>query len=276
MRNHWIAAIAAVALLGGCNSADQESAARKAAAPAIAAGTTITGKVTLRDQIPIGAGAKLDVKLVDVTQPEIAIAEKEFDISGAPPFTFALDFDPARISASRTYVINALLTDGPRRFVPALNSPVLTHGAGTTTEVVLNAEPTPAEKLADDCTRLESHIGGLKKVEGTYTTEDSSVGWDAFAETGAVRYVRVNTELDKGGHSSVNYAFTKDGKPMCAKQPGGVKAKWNVGWDEGGDVVFGTKAGGGELPAAEAGAMKDGALKALQMAQAKVDAGRKK
>lgn len=276
MRNYWIAAIAAVAVLGGCNSADQQTAAQQAAKPAIAPGTTITGTVSFQDQIPIAAGAKLDVKLVDANQPAIVIAEKVFDLGGEPPFRFALDFDAARISASPTYIVNAILTDGPRRFVPALSSPVLTHGSGTTVEVVLKAEATPAEKLADDCTSIEKHIGGMKQVDGTYTTEDSSVGWDAFAQTGTVRYVRVNTDYDKGGHSSVNYAYN-DGKPMCAKQPGGVKAKWNAGWSDTGTVLFSAKSGGsGELADAEIQALKDGALKALQMAQAKVDASRKK
>ena len=274
MRNHWIAAVAALALLGGCNSADQPAAGKHAATPGVAAGTTITGKVTLRDPMPIGAGAQLDVKLVDVAQPTIPLAEKVIDVSGAPPYAFSLDFDRAKVSAGRTYVVNALLIDGPRRFVPALNSPVLTHGAGTSVEIVLNTEATPAEKLAEECTKLENHIGGMKTVKGTYTTEDSSVGWDAFAQGGVVRYVRVNTEFDKGGSSSANYAY-KDGKPMCAKQPGGVRAKWNVGWGEDGQVLFSAKAGG-ELDDAAVEAFREAAMKALAPAQAKVDAGRKK
>jgi putative lipoprotein len=277
MRNHWLAALVALAVLGGCNSADQGTPGRgdKPVAPAIAPGTTITGTVTFHDPVEVGAGSKLDVKLVDVAQPEIAIAEKSSDVSGAAPFNFSLDFDPARIAASRTYVINAVLTDGPRRFLPALNSPVLTHGAGTTTQVVLNPEPTPAEKLAEECSQLEKHIGAMKKVDGTYTTEDSSVGWDAFAESGHVRYVRVNTDLDKGGHNSVNYGY-KDDKPMCAKQPGGVRAPWSVGWSDSGEVGFSRKPGGGELSEADAKALYDGATHAYQMAQERVDASRKK
>ena len=275
MRNHWIAAIVALSVLGGCNSADQGTSGPKPVAAEIAPGTTITGSVTFHDPVTVGAGSKLDVKLVDVAQPEIAIAEKNMDVAGGAPFNFSLDFDPAKITASRTYVINALLTDGPRRFLPALNSPVLTHGAGTTTQVVLNPEPTPAEKLAEECSQLEKRIGAMKKVDGTYTTEDSSVGWDAFAETGRVRYVRVNTDFDKGGHSSVNYGY-KDDKPMCAKQPGGVHAPWSVGWNDAGAVVFTKKTGGNDLGEADTNALHDGALKAFQMAQDRVDASRKK
>lgn len=275
MRNYWIAAIAALAVLGGCNSANNDTAKQQPAKPAIAPGNTITGKVTFHNDIPIAPGSKLDVKMVDANQPDIVIAEKVFDVGGTPPFSFSLDFDPSRISPQPTYIVNAILTDGPRRFLPALSSPVLTHGNGTTVEVVLKAEATPAEKLADECTSVEKHIGGLKVVDGTYTTEDASIGWDAFAKNGVVRYVRVNTIFDKGGKNSVNYAFN-EGKPMCVKQPGGVKAKWNVGWDAAGQVVFSAKAGGGELTDAEIQALKDGAMKALQMAQARVDATRKK
>ena len=274
MRNHWVAAIAALTLLGGCNSADHGAATQQAAS-AVAQATTITGTVTFQDAIPVAPGSKLHVELVDVAHPQVALAEKDFDVGGEPPFTFALDFDPARIDPARTYIINTVLTDGPRRFMPALISPVLTNGSGTAITITLKAEATPAEKLADACTSVEKHIGGLKKVEGTYTTEDSSVGWDAFAKNGVVRYVRVNTVMDAGGSSSVNYAYD-DGKPMCVKQPGGEKAKWSVGWDPSGAVLFNVGADGSELSEAEISARKEGALKALRLAQAKVDASRKK
>ncbi|MEO5621967.1 MAG: YbaY family lipoprotein [Dokdonella sp.] len=271
MRNLWIAAIAALAFLGGCNSADQGTSPGKVTTPAIAPGTTITGTVTLHDPIPIAAGAKLDVKLVDIAQPQIPIAEKTFDVGSTPPFTFSLDFDPAKISATRTYVINALLTDGPRNFLPALNSPVLTQGSGTTTEVVLNAEATPAEKLKDDYAKLQGRIGGMKKVAGTYLTDSASVGWDAFAESGVVRFIRINTDMDAGGRSSVHYAF-KDAKPMVVKQTGGA----TVGWGDNGAVLWNEKAGGGVVGEAEIRSLHDDAMKALAMAQDKVDASKKK
>jgi putative lipoprotein len=273
MRNLGIAVMAALVFLGGCNSADnnEHAPSGQAVAPAIAPGTTITGTVTFRDQIPINAGAKLDVRLVDIAQPEIAIAEKTFDVGGAPPFNFALDFDPSKIAATRTYVINAQLTDGPRHFVPALNSPVLTHGSGITTQVVLNAEATPAEKLKEDFGTLQAHIGGMKKVAGTFTTDNASVGWDAFAEGGAVCFVRINTDMDAGGRSGVKYAF-KDGKPMVVKQTGGA----TVGWGDNGEVLWNEKTGGGQVGDAEISSLRDAAMKALQMAQDKVDASKKK
>jgi putative lipoprotein len=274
MRNRWIAAIAALAFLGGCNTADQGAPAAgnaPTAAPAIAPGTAITGTVTLREPMPIEAGSKLEVRLVDVAQPDVAIAEKTFDVGGAPPFNFSLDFDRAKIDPARTYVINAVLTDGERRFLPVLNSPVLTRGATASTQVVLNAEATPAEKLKEEFNKLQGRIGGMKKVAGTYTTDTASIGWDAFAESGAVRFIRVNTEMDAGGRSSVQYAF-KDGKPMVVKQKGGA----TVGWSDDDQVLWNEKPGGGTLSDNEVKALHDDAVKALHMAQEKVDAGKKK
>ena len=278
MRSQWIAVVAALVFLGGCDSANQGGANAPAkngapAAPAIAPGTTINGSVTFHDQIPIAPGSKLDVKLVDVAQPEIAIAEKVIEVgTNPPPFSFALDFDAGKISATRTYVVNVQLQDGDRRFMPALQSPVLTHGSGTSVQVVLNAEATPAERLKEEFKKLQAHIGGMKKVDGTYTTDTASIGWDAFAESGAVRYVRVNTVLDAGGRSSTYYAFTKDGKPMMIQQKGSA----TLGWGDDGSVLVNEKSGGGALTDAEIKAQTEAATKALQMAQEKVDAGKKK
>jgi len=272
MRIHWIAAIAALALLAGCDSGKQEMDSKAQAELAIAPGTAITGAVTLREPIAIGAGAKLDLKLVDAGQPEPAIATKTIDVSGAPPYSFSIDFDRSRITAARTYVLNAMLTDGDRRFLPALTSPVLTHGASANVQIVLTAEATPSEKLKEEYSKLQGRIGALKKVAGTYTTDTASIGWDAFAEGNAVRFMRVNTELDAGGRSAVYYAFTKDGKPMVVQQKGGAM----VGWSDNGEVLVNEKHGGGEVAPAEVASMHDAALKALPMAQEKVDAMRKK
>ncbi len=271
MRIQWIAAIAALAFLGGCDTANQDAGGQAQTAPAVAPGTTITGTVNVRDQIAISPGARLDVKLIDIATPELPVAEKTIEVSGVPPYTFSLDFDPARISAARTYVITAVLNDGPRRFMPALNSPVLTMGSGTTTEVILNAEATPAEKLKTEFEKLQTQIGGMKKVDGTYTTDTASIGWDAFAKNGVVQFVRVNTVLDAGGRSVVHYAF-KEGKVLAVKERRGA----SVGWSSDGQVMWNEKAGGGEVDEAGVAALQADALRVLEMAQARVDAAKRK
>jgi len=176
MRIHWIAAIAALAVLGGCDSGKQEMDSKAQAELAIAPGTAITGAVTLREPIAIGAGAKLDLKLVDAGQPEPAIATKTIDVSGAPPYSFSIDFDRSRITAARTYVLNAMLTDGDRRFLPGLTSPVLTHGASANVQIVLTAEATPSEKLKEEYSKLQGRIGAIHLIDsdGTLHGDETS------------------------------------------------------------------------------------------------------
>jgi putative lipoprotein len=281
MRNLPLAALAALAfaVLAGCNPANQN----EGAAPNGASGasgnaaanapipSTVSGSVTLKDQVTVGEGAKLDVKLVDVAEPGVPIAEKTFDVSGAPPFSFSLDLDPSRIDRKRAYTVNAVLTDGERRYLAGLTSPVLTGGSPSTVQILLTPEPTAGEKLKDEYSKLQSRIGGMKKVAGTYTTDDASIGWDAFADHGHVVFARVNTEYDKGGRTAVKYAY-RDDKPMYVKQQGGA----TIGWGENGDVVVNEKAGGGEVDEKEIESIRDAATKAFQMAQERVDAQKKK
>lgn len=280
MRNLSIVAFVALATLAGCNSPSQTPpAAGQTRAPSNGnkPGTpapipsAVTGSVTLKDPVEVNAGAKLDIKLVDVAQPEIPVAVKTLDVSGPPPFNFSLDIDPSKIDPARIYTLNAVLTDGERRFMPALTAPVLTGGSPATAQITLTPEPTAAEKLKDEFAKLQTRIGGMKTVNGTYTTDDASIGWDAFAETSKVRFVRVNTEYDKGGRTSVKYAF-KDDKPMFVKQQGGA----TIGWDENGTLVVNEKQGGGALADKEVAAIHDSAAKAFQMAQEKVDAAKKR
>ena len=269
MRIHWIAAIAALFMLGGCNSGN-DAATQQQVTPAIAEGTAITGTITLREPIEVAAGV-LDVKLVDVATPELPVAEKKIDVKGMPPYTFTLDFDRTRIAPARTYVINALLKDGERRFLPSLNAPVLTHGAGISTEIVLVAEPTAAERAKEDYKKLQGQIGGMRKVEGTYTTDTASIGWDAFVRDGAVAYVRVNTVFDEGGRKTVHYAF-RDGKPFAVEERRGA----SVGWDQNGKLLWNEKSGGGLVDEADIEAMRAEAERVRSMAQEKFDASRKK
>ena len=280
MRNLSIVAFVALGFLAGCDQTGQNPTANgQAQAPGNAQNaaatapipSAISGSVTLKDPVAINAGSKLDIKLVDVAQPEVPVAEKTIDVSGQPPFNFSLDLDPGKIDRKRIYTINAVLTDGERRFMPALTSPVLTGGSAATVQITLTPEPTAAEKLKDEFTKLQTRIGGMKKVDGTYTTEEASIGWDAFAETNRVRFVRVNTEYDKGGRTSVKYAF-KDDKPLFVKQQGGA----TIGWDDNGGVVVNEKQGGGTLSDKEIAPIRDAATRAFQMAQEKVDAMKKR
>lgn len=270
-------ALAALVVLGGCNSstppATPSAPAAGNAAPAAAAnaplGTSISGSATLREPMQLGDGARLELKLVDVTLPDIVIAESTENVSGQPPFRFSLTFDPTRIDRTKTYVVNALLFDGDRRFVPALQSPVLTGGAGSTVEIVLNAEATPGEKVKEEFGKLKAHIGGMRRIQDSYLDGDLSVAWDGFVDAGGhVRFMRVTTELgegDKAQRTNTEYAFLDD-KPMAVLRKSSGNAR--VGWDPSGQVILNER-GGSTVSDDEAKSYYADAMKALAMGQAK-------
>jgi putative lipoprotein len=281
MRKWILPAVASLALLAGCQPEGQapEAPAANGGTPATTQPTAIAdmihGTVNIGESIPISPGSKLDVQLVDVAQPEIVLAQQVFDVGAtSPPFTFELPLDASRVDASRTYVLNVVLTDGDRKFLPPLSTPVLTGGAGANPQIVLNPEPTPAEAMKAAFQKLQSQIGGMKKVDGTYTTDDASVGWDAFSKNGEVRFARVNTDFDAGGSTAVKFAYLDD-KPMAlVKQEAGVTSR--VGWDEAGAVVLNEKTGGATLTDEEIAALRADAEAAFTRAQERVDASRKK
>lgn len=278
MLKYVATAVTALAILGGCNSSNQpantQAPAGNGSAPAqqqadAAIASTVTGSVSLREPMTINPDARLSIKLVDVAMQDLVIAESEQTVSGQPPYEFSLPLDVAKIDRSRTYVINALLFDGDRRFVPALQSPVLTGGAGSTVNIVLNSEATPGEKLKAEVSRLKSNIGGMKRIQDSFLDGDLSVAWDGFIEAGnKLRFVRVNSEKGEGDtavRSNVEYAFLDD-KPMAIfKKAGGVR----VGWDESGAAVLNEKSGGGTSSEDEIKAYHSDALKVLAMAKAK-------
>lgn len=271
-------ALVAMVVLGGCNSSSQPPAnsangstpASGATAP-LPAGNILTGTISLREPMAINEGARIEVKLVDVAMPDYVLAEHSETVSGQPPYAFTMAFDPSKIDRTRTYVVNVLMFDGDRRFVPALQSPVLTGGAGNTAEVVLNSEATPGEKLNEEFTSLKSRIGGMRRIQDSFLNDDLSVAWDGFVEAGGkVRFMRVNSEKGDGDtavRSNVEYAFL-DEQPMVVSRRAG-NGFTRVGWDTKGNLVLNRAAGGGTVSEEEARSFHADALKALAMAQPK-------
>ena len=270
-------ALAALVILGGCNSSTSPAGgatapAAKPGQPATAAesplATAVTGSVALRDPMTIGDGARLALKLVDVAQPDAVIAESNDTVAGQPPYRFTLNFEPVRIDRSKTYIVEAQLFDGDRRFVQALQAPVLTHGASHTIDIVLNPEATPGEKLKEEFGKLKAQIGGMTRIQDAYLDGDLSVAWDGFVSGGQVRFMRVNTELGEGEtaqRSNAEYAFL-DNKPMVVfKKSSGTR----VGWDADGKVVLNER-NSGPVSEDDAKSLYTDAAKALTMGQAKV------
>jgi putative lipoprotein len=274
-------ALTALAVLGGCNSSNQTGSAPSAgdnSAPLTAQQQAnlpipnrIEGSITLRVPAAINPGSKLSVKLVDVAQQELTLAENDQVVSSQPPFQFVLDVDPSKIDRTRVYVVNVNLIDGERRYVQALQSPVLTGGAGSKINVVLNAEATAGENLKEAFNSLKAHIGGMKRIQDAFLDGDLSVAWDGFVEpVNKLRFMRVNSETGDGDtavRTNVEYAFL-DGHPMAILKKGSVTTR--VGWDENGKVILNEKSGGEPVSDEEAKSYYDAAVKAFAMGEKKL------
>lgn len=274
-------ALTALAVLGGCNSSNQSAdgsasnggGAVQGNGQSVAAQTPdrVSGTVSLRAPATINEGAKLSIQLVDVAQQDIIIAESNQNVSSQPPYQFELPLEPGRIDQTRVYVVNVLLVDGERRYVQALQSPVLTGGAGATINVVLNAEATAGENLKEEFNKLKSHIGGMKRIQDAYLDGDLSVAWDGFYEAGnKLRFMRVNSELgegDKAVRTNIEYAFV-DGKPMAILRKGSANIR--VGWNENGEVVLNEKGSNDVVSEEEAAAFYANALETFAMGEKKL------
>lgn len=115
------------------------------AAPESAA---ITGIATYRERTALPRSAVFDATLEDVSRadaPATVVARQRLSPAGSPPFAVRIPYDPARIQASRRYVVRATLWAGTTmRWTTDTVVPVLTRGAGTTVELRLERVPPPA------------------------------------------------------------------------------------------------------------------------------------
>lgn len=281
MLKYVATALTALAVLGACGPSDppagtspsnggQTASQNGQAAPAPIP-SQVSGTVSLRVPAVINPGAKLSVQLVDVAQPEVVIAQSDTDVSTQPPYSFSLPLEAGRIDQTRVYVVNVKLVDGERQYLPALQSPVLTGGAGSTVDVVLSSEATPGENLKEEFNKLKAQIGGMKRIQDSFLDGDLSVAWDGFVEAGnKLRFMRVNSELGEGDtavRSNVEYAFL-DGKPMAILKKG--QGNTRVGWNEAGEVILNERGSGDTVSAEEAQAFYDDALKAFAMGERKL------
>jgi uncharacterized lipoprotein YbaY len=96
----------------------------------------VTGEVFYRERIALPPGARVTVQLQDVSRagaPAVVLAEQIVDPAGrAPPYAFALPYDPARIIATGSYVVRAQIRVEDRLLFTSTSSyPVITRGAPT-------------------------------------------------------------------------------------------------------------------------------------------------
>lgn len=271
-------ALTALAILAGCNAQDAQGPATPAsngtspqATQPAAPANQVSGTISLREPAAINPGAKLTIDIVDVAQQASVLAQSSEEVSTQPPYSFTLPIDPAKVDPARTYVVNVHLIDGERRYVQALQAPVLTGGAGSNVSIVLNAEATPGELLKESFNKLKAHIGGMRRIQDSFLDGDLSVAWDGFYEAGnKLRFMRVNSELgseESAVRTNVEYAYL-DGKPMAILKKGSVTTR--VGWDPNGQVILREKSNRDPVSDEEAKAFYDDAVKVFAMGEKKL------
>lgn len=243
MRKQFVPLLIAGITLAGCNSSPQSQTPSKNAAAAVPAITSITGTVNYRQKIPLSADARLDVSLVDVNQQSVVIAQKTFAPISAVPASFELPIDVSKIVPKDIYVIKAVLLDGERRFVPALEYPVLTKGGPVKVDILLNPESTASEKLNDDFRKLENNIGAMIRITGSRETTDYNLGWDAFYSNNDLRFLRETVDIGEKGRTSSKYAFNNGKVWMMVKQDFAENGKsptltTRLGWNDAGELIL--------------------------------------
>ncbi len=274
MRNLMLPALLALALLSGCNSS---SAPPQAAAPVQKVANSVSGRVMLRDPRELSAQTRLELRVTDVAQPGLVLAQTTISKANQPPITFNLPIDSSKVDPRRTYAVEAMLIDGERRYLPVLQYPVLTHNAPAQVEIVVAPEATPAEKMYDDFKKTFGQIGGMKSINGSALNDNASVAWDAFAQNNKIRVVREITDLD-GDKGRITYkiAYQNDLPWVAQKEesPAGSNhpyATTKVGWDENGQLVLKQRVANGqnsEVSADDAKAIYSHAQQIFSTAQA--------
>jgi putative lipoprotein len=279
MRTLGLSALIALAFLAGCDKSPGPAQAPAAAAAAPIA-NAISGTVALREPHDLSADTKLDIRVIDVTQPATPLAQTSIPNANHPPISFNLTIDAHNVDPKRTYSVEALLTDGDRRYLPVLQYPVLTNRAPSVNiAVVVAPEPTASEKLFDAYNKAYAQIGTMRQFSGTSQDDKSSTAWDAFASNGNVRFVREITDLDDNkGRVSTKMAYHND-KPwvVIREESTGGNAKpyaaTRVGWDDNGQLVLRDKIANGKTTDAsddEAKQLYDHATHAFDMTSTRV------
>ena len=275
MRILLATAVLSTALLAACGESTPPPPPPPAVAPIANA---VTGSISLIEPRELSDAAKVDVKVYDVSHPENVLAQTTIPNAKQLPLQFNLPIDTSKVDPKGIYALDAILTDGDRRFLKKLEYQVLTDKAHTAkVDVQLAPEPTPAEKMFEEYQKAAAQTGALKQISGKYSNDNFGTAWDAFTSNGKVKFVREVTDAyDDSGRTTYKIAY-KDDKPWVIvreNSPAGsrtVLATTRVGWSDDGNLVIHEKIANGQttgdVPDADVKAMKAHAESALDVAQ---------
>jgi len=240
----------------------QQAGPAAAAAPPPVTGPAIRGELKVSGLQQLPPGLSLNMKLMDVTDPEAVPAIVSERTEPAPkqlPSTYALGYQPTWIRPERIYVLEVTL-NAETLALYGTSEPVavLTQGGATEVniELVRGAVPRagipPAELLRREFQRVEGGLGGMRRVAADRSDGDVMVGWDAFFDgDGDLRMAREMFDYGEGkGSANFQYAYDAAGKPfVIVRQANGTKT-W-LGWDQHGSVRLNLVEGNGELSETE-------------------------
>ena len=273
MKTKILLAVLGAGLLAACNSSAPPPAP---AAPPVA--STISGNVILSEPRELSNQARVELKVVDVKQPATPLAQIVIPNASRPPINFTMPIDVRQVDPKGTYSVDAVLIDGDRRFVPVLQSPVLTDSKHTSSvQIIVKAEPTPAEKMFDDYRKAYAQVGNMKQISGSSMGETASTAWDAFLSNGKVHLVREIVDLDNDkGRITYKMAYHNDKPWVVVKEESAAGsshpfATSKVGWDDNGQLVLKERLANGqnsEVSPEEAKALYTQAQQAFNRAQA--------
>ncbi len=122
-------------------------------APDAFCGEVITGTATFRERIAVPPAAVFEASREDVSRadaPADVLGQVRVDSPGNPPIRFEIAYDAARIEPSHTYSVQTrIIVDGQLMFVTDRIYPVLTRGAGSTSELLLKKTGGPLARVPE-------------------------------------------------------------------------------------------------------------------------------
>lgn len=112
----------------------------------------IIGTATFRERIAVPPEAVFEAMLENVSRADAlaeVIGQVRIDSPGNPPIRFQIPYDVTRIETNHTYSVRArIVLDGRLMFVTDKVYPVLTRGAGSSAEILLNRTSGPVPRVS--------------------------------------------------------------------------------------------------------------------------------
>ena len=182
-----------------------------ASQPAVMA--RIEGSVIYRERMLLPPGFEVEVQLQDISKADAMAAVLDAVLltpGGAPPYRFAIEYDPAEINPRMRYALRATISDGDRLLFTSTD--YIDPFKGNPVEILVHRVPEPVRR---DGPSLEGVTWILQTLEG----QPAPVG----AEGKSVDIQFAVPELQAGGFSGCNRYTGGYGREGAAEQGSPLK-----------------------------------------------------